>query len=74
MNHNDLLFQVNEAGHGEFEHLSEKDHGDCVVAVGGGPVPGGCDQHPLRHEHHHVRDEHNPAPRAGKQLRDVLFV
>ena len=67
-----LLLQVDEAGHDQLGHLGQEDHRDGVVAVGGGAVPGGRDQHALGHEHHHVGQEHHEAGPGREELVPCL--
>ena len=67
-----LLLQVDEAGHDQLGHLGQEDHRDGVVAVGGGAVPGGRDEHALGHEHHHVGQEHHEAGPGREELVPCL--
>ena len=67
-----LPLQVDEAGHEQLGHLGEEDHRDGVVAVGGGAVPGGRDQHALGHEHHHVGQEDHEAGPGREELVPCL--
>ena len=67
-----LLLQVDEAGHDQLGHLGQEDHRDGVVAVGGGAMPGSCDQHALGHEHHHVGQEHHEAGPGREELVPCL--